>query len=155
MSDIVSLVREHQPLLEWLGGVSLLLFVVTLAVFPLVIVFLPQDYFVRHRRDPAHRTRRHPVVWWTLTIVKNALGIVLVLAGLAMLVLPGQGLLTILIGVTLANFPGKYAFERRLVSRPRVAGTIQRIRDLAGRPRLEIPTIGEVRDRPPPDPPRV
>ncbi|HSO21459.1 MAG TPA: PGPGW domain-containing protein [Chondromyces sp.] len=155
MSDIVSLVREHQPLLEWLGGVSLLLFIVTLAVFPLVIVFLPQDYFVRHRRDPAHRTRRHPVVWWALTIVKNALGIVLVLAGLAMLVLPGQGLLTILIGVTLVNFPGKYTLERRLVSRPRVAGAIQRIRGLAGRPRLEIPTAGEVSDRSPPDPPRV
>jgi hypothetical protein len=155
MSDIVSLAREYQPLLEWLGAVSLLLFVVTLAVFPLVIVFLPPDYFVRHRRDPARRVRRHPVVWWALTIVKNAVGVVLVLAGIAMLVLPGQGLLTILIGVTLTNFPGKYALERRLVSRPRVARAIHRVRDLAGRPRLEIPAIGEVHDEPPPGPPRV
>jgi hypothetical protein len=154
MSDIASLVREYQTLFEWLWGVSLLLFVVTLAAFPLVVVFLPQDYFVRHRRDPAHRVRRHPFVWWTLTIFKNVIGIVLVLAGVAMLVLPGQGVLTILIGVTLANFPGKYALERRLVSRPRVAGAINRIRDLAGRPRLEIPTTCEILDQPPPGSPR-
>lgn len=141
MSDIVSLVREYQPLLEWVGGVSLLLFVVTLVVFPLVIVFLPQDYFVRHRRDPARRVRRHPILWWGMTIVKNAVGVVLVLAGLAMLVLPGQGLLTILIGVTLANFPGKYALERRLVSRPAASKALNRIRELAGRQQLELPPV--------------
>ncbi len=115
------------------------MFVVTLVVFPLVIINLPEDYFVRDRRDPARHTRRHPAVWLVLTIFKNILGVALVAAGLAMLVLPGQGLLTMLIGVTLVNFPGKYALERRIVSRPSVANTLNRIRESAGRARLEIP----------------
>ncbi len=139
MPEILNWVREYQPLLQWLGGVSLLMFVMTLIVFPLVIVYLPQDYFLRQERDPARQTRRHPVVWFTLTVLKNILGAVLIVAGLAMLVLPGQGLLTILIGVTLVNFPGKYALERRIVSKPAIANTLNRIRKRAGRPKLEIP----------------
>jgi hypothetical protein len=136
-------VREYQDLLEMLGVLSLLLFVVTLVIFPLVIVFLPEDYFVRHRRDPAHQTRRHPAIWLTLTILKNIVGWAFILAGIAMLVLPGQGILTILIGVSLANFPGKYALERRLVRKPAVARTLNRIREKAGKPRLEIPAVEE------------
>jgi len=62
-----------------------------------------------------------------------------ILAGIAMLVLPGQGLLSILIGVTLLNFPGKYALERRIVGRPAVSRTLNRIRARARRPPLEIP----------------
>lgn len=143
MSEIVSWLREYQDLLQWLGGTSLLLFVVTLIAFPLVIVYLPQDYFVRHERDPAHQKRRHPAVWLTLTILKNVFGWVLILAGIAMLVLPGQGVLSILIGATLANFPGKYNLERRLVRRPAVMRSLNRIRARAGKPPLKIP---------PPDP---
>jgi len=139
MPDVLSWIREYQGLLEWLAGLSLLMFVVTLVVFPLVIIYLPEDYFVRDRRDPAHQTRRHPAVWLVLTVLKNVLGVILVVAGAAMLVLPGQGLLTMLIGVTLVNFPGKYALERRIVSRPSVANTLNRIREAAGRARLEMP----------------
>ena len=139
MTEIVSWIRDHQDLLELLGVLSLVMFVATLVVFPLVIIFLPQDYFVRHERDPAHQKRQHPAVWLTMTILKNIIGWVLILAGSAMLVLPGQGILTILIGVTLANFPGKYQLERRLVRRPAVARTLNRIRERAGRPHLQIP----------------
>jgi hypothetical protein len=79
----------------------------------------------------------------TLTILKNIVGWAFILAGIAMLVLPGQGILTILIGVSLANFPGKYALERRLVRKPAVARTLNRIREKAGKPRLEIPAVEE------------
>lgn len=144
MPEIVNWVREYQDLLEMLGILSLLLFVVTLVVFPLVIIFLPQDYFVRHHRDPAHQTRQHPAVWLTLTILKNLVGWALILAGIAMLVLPGQGILTLLIGVSLANFPGKYNLERRLVRRPAVARALNRIREKAGKPQLEIPADEEL-----------
>ena len=139
MSTIASLIREHQLLLGWIGSVSLLLLVVSLVAFPLVVIQLPQDYFVRHRRQPARRARRYPALWWVLTILKNVVGIALILAGLAMLLLPGQGLLTILMGLALTNFPGKYALERRIVSRPAVSSALNRIRRAAARPPLELP----------------
>lgn len=144
MPDLLTWLREYQGLLEWLAGLSLLMFVVTLVVFPLVIIFLPEDYFIRDQRDPAHQTRQHPAVWLTLTILKNILGVVLIFVGAAMLVLPGQGLLAMLLGATLVNFPGKYALERRLVTRPAVARTLNKIRKSAGRDQLKIPEMKDL-----------
>ena len=138
-AEIVGWIREYQDLLEWLAGVSLVMFVVTLVAFPLVIIQLPEDYFVRDRRRPARLRRRHPVIWLLLTVLKNLVGALLILAGIALLVLPGQGLLTILIGVTLLNFPGKYGLERRLAGRPRISRTLNHIREMVRRPRLVIP----------------
>lgn len=144
MPDLLTWLRDYQGLLEWLAGLSLLMFVVTLVVFPLVIIFLPEDYFIRDQRDPAHQKRQHPAVWLTLTILKNILGVVLIFVGAAMLVLPGQGLLAMLLGATLVNFPGKYALERRLVTRPAVARTLNKIRKSAGRDQLKIPEIRDL-----------
>lgn len=140
MAELLGWIKDHQVLFQMLGLVSLALFVTSLVVFPLVVAHLPVDYFVRDRRDPAHRKRQHPVVWVLLTVVKNVIGFVLIFAGIAMLVLPGQGILTILMGVALANFPGKFTMERRLVRHPSVGRALNRLRALAGKPRLEIPT---------------
>ncbi len=142
MTELIGWVQEHQALFQTLGLLSLALFVVSLVVFPLVVANLPVDYFVRDKRDPAHQKRRHPVIWALLAVVKNIIGIVLILAGIAMLVLPGQGILTILMGVALANFPGKFVLERGLVSRTAVAIGLNRIREMAGKPRLELPSDG-------------
>jgi len=143
MTELFQWVLDHQVLFETLGLVSLGLIVVSLVGFPLVVVNLPRDYFVRERRDPAHQTRRHPVLWAALSVAKNILGFVLVVAGIAMLVLPGQGMLTILVGLAVSNFPGKFRLERRLVSRPAVGRALNRIRRLAGRPELEIPAADD------------
>lgn len=143
MTELVRWVHDHQVLFQTLGLASLALFVISLVVFPLVVANLPRDYFVRDKRDPAHQKRRHPVVWVLLTVVKNIFGFVLIFAGIAMLVLPGQGILTILMGVALANFPGKFALERRLVRQPSVGRALNRIRALAGRDELEIPEAAD------------
>ena len=139
MAELVGWLGDHQVLFQTLGLVSLAMFVVSLVVFPLVVANLPKDYFVRDRRDPAHQQRRHPVVWVSLTVVKNIFGFTLILAGIAMLVLPGQGILTILMGLALTNFPGKFTLERLLVRQPSVGRTLNRIRKIAGKDRLEIP----------------
>jgi hypothetical protein len=139
MAELIGWVRAHQALFQALGLASVGLFALSLVIFPVVVAQLPVDYFVRERRDPAHQRRRHPVVWLGLTIGKNVVGGVLILAGLAMLVLPGQGVLTILMGLALTNFPGKFTLERRLVAVPRVGRALNRIRKLAGKPAIELP----------------
>jgi hypothetical protein len=71
---------------------------------------------------------------------KNAGGILLVLLGVVMSLpgVPGQGILVILIGLTLLDLPGKRKVERRLVGRPLVARTVNLIRARFGRPPLEL-----------------
>jgi hypothetical protein len=139
MADIVDLLREHQLPLGSLAAIAAIVLLIGLVALPAIVIQLPQDYFVRDRRIPVRRVRRHPLLWWLVAILKNILGLVLVAAGVAMLVLPGQGLLTILMGLGLMNFPGKYAFERWIFGRPTVASTLNRLRAAAGRPPLTVP----------------
>lgn len=66
-------------------------------------------------------------------LFSNLLGAVFVIMGLLMLVLPGQGILTILIGLVLMNFPGKDRLIRYAVSRPRLLSSINSVRRRSGR----------------------
>jgi hypothetical protein len=64
---------------------------------------------------------------------------ILILLGLLMLVLPGQGLVTLLVGLMVLDFRGKRALEQRLVARPGVLRFINGLRSRAGRAPLEMP----------------
>ena len=84
--------------------------------------------------------RRHPVLRISLLVLKNAAGVLLAIAGLAMLVLPGQGVLTLIVALLLLDIPGKQKFEAKLLSRPRLLRMLNRLRTRYGRPTLEMPT---------------
>ena len=118
---------------------SVVLFLASPFLIAWVAVRMPEDYFVGEERPDKIRSRLNPVLYWGFRIVKNLIGLVLVLAGIAMLVLPGQGILTILIGLSLVHFPGKYKVERWLVARPAVFHSINWIRRKAQVPELIRP----------------
>ena len=122
----------------WIAAVSLFAFLATLIAIPWLVVRIPADYFAHGRRPRQEGPRRHPVVRVAFLIGKNLLGYLLILAGIAMLVLPGQGVLTILLGIILADVPGKYRLERWAVSRPAVLGAINGLRRRAGREPLVL-----------------
>ena len=44
---------------------------------------------------------------WAVFIARNVVGAIVVLAGLIMLVTPGQGILTIIAGLAIMDFPGR------------------------------------------------
>ncbi|NMD40555.1 MAG: hypothetical protein GYA83_07175, partial [Deltaproteobacteria bacterium] len=77
-------------------------------------------------------------------VLKNVLGLVLIMAGFIMLFIPGQGVLTILVGMTLVSFPRKRALEMRLVRRPQVLRAVNWIRRRSGKEPLILPA--RVRD---------
>jgi len=133
--DITSLVSPVA--LEFLFLLSIVGFVGSVIAIPWILIRLPQDYFCEsHPRT--WLKDRHPVLRLIALALKNFVGWILLLGGIAMLVLPGQGLLTILIGVSLMDFPGKRAIERKLVSRPLVLQAINRVRERFDRPPLVI-----------------
>jgi hypothetical protein len=108
---------------------------VTLLVVVAVIAALPADYYQDGARQPGQRAG---LLSLGLRLIKNVLGAVLVVVGILLSLpgVPGQGLLTILIGLMLLDFPGKRSLERRLIARPRVLATMNRIRARLGRPPL-------------------
>lgn len=79
---------------------------------------------------------RHPMLRTAGLALKNVVGVLFLLAGIAMLVLPGQGVLTILIGLSLIDFPGKHRLEARLVRQRMVRHAIDSVRQRFGRPPL-------------------
>lgn len=128
----------NQTLLTWLAVVSVVTFVGSLLAVPWLIVRIPADYFSRAEPHVLPWVNRHPVVHIVAHVAKNVVGALLILAGIAMLVLPGQGVLTIVIGILLLDFPGKRALERRLVSQPTILRAINWMRERGGRPPLRI-----------------
>lgn len=119
--------------------VGVLSLVITIVTLPAVIVRLPPDYFVRERRLKLISDSLHPVLGWFALALKNLLGLALFVLGAIMLFVPGQGLLTMLIGLMLMNFPGKYRLEQSLVRRPSVLRTLNRVRAHWKRPPLLAP----------------
>lgn len=129
------LVEQHQVLFSWLAAASLAMFIGSLVLVPLLLVRIPADYFLRDKEEA--RTARTPF-GWTVLIAKNIAGAILLLAGIAMLLLPGQGVISILAGLSLMNFPGKRRLERKIISRPSVLKSINWLREKAGKGALRV-----------------
>lgn len=129
---------DHQHLLAWMGVISAIVFVVSLLSLPWLVARIPEDYFSHRDRQPTPWKKQHPVIRLLLLAGKNLLGLILLVGGLLMLLLPGQGLLTILMGALLLDYPGKYNIERRVVSQPKVLKSLNWLRAKANHPPLVI-----------------
>lgn len=123
-------------MLASLATLSVLSFLGTLVLVPIFVVNIPEDYFSNPQRNKRHH--ENVVLHYILLGLKNVLGFVFVLAGIAMLVLPGQGLLTLLIGLIIMDFPGKYRLERWLISRSAMLKTLNWIRVKSGKSELKV-----------------
>lgn len=121
--------KENEELFAVLGLSGIGLFLVSLLVFPLIIILLPHDYFIR----PETSFVTLNPLRMLLRVLKNALGYLLIVAGILMLFLPGQGLLSLLLGVSLINFPGKRRLELRLLRFRGVRRSVAWIRQKANR----------------------
>jgi hypothetical protein len=123
---------EHGTLVAWLGWGSLALFLGSLIAVPWLVARIPADYFVeRHRPRPAW-ARRSVAAFLAVRVLRNTAGVVLLVLGIALLVLPGQGLLTIVVAILLLDVPGKRRLVLRLVRRPGVSRALNWIRRRAG-----------------------
>ncbi|MDQ1331075.1 MAG: hypothetical protein QG578_1340 [Thermodesulfobacteriota bacterium] len=130
---MIQWVQNNGNILWWMAAVSVVTFVSTLVVVPMLVVKIPSDYFAHGRRTRAMWVDRNPAARWVLMLAKNLLGYFLVVVGTIMLVLPGQGILTIVAGIMLLNFPGKYRLEKWIVSRRPVLRSINWTRRRAGK----------------------
>ena len=130
---MVQWLRAHDTLLMWLVIASILTFIASIAAVAWVIVRVPPDYFTRTKPEHGPWANRHPLIRLLLVGAKNFLGLVLVIAGILMLVLPGQGVLTILAGIVLLDIPGKHHLLLWLIGRPAVFKSLNWVRTRAGR----------------------
>jgi len=135
---------EFVSSLTWsraLFGVSVFLvtFAVNLAIVSFILVKLPADHFKQNHKTQFWSGPR-PAFNALFVIGKNILGILLVVLGVLLSLpgVPGQGLLTILLGIMLLDLPGKHSLERKLLNRPEIVKAINRLRQRFDKPPLEL-----------------
>jgi len=118
-------------------ALSVVTLLMSFVLLPFMITRLPANYFCEsHRPRPLSR---HLAVHLVLMAIKNLIGLGFVLLGIVLMFLPGQGLLTLIVGLSIMNYPGKFALERWLVTRPRVLPALNWLRRRYGEPPLEDP----------------
>lgn len=120
-------------LLTGMAAFSVVTFVASLIIVPIILARLPSNYFLAENSTQIVSKTNKSVFFGVNKLIQNIVGVFLILAGIAMLVLPGQGVLTILIGLGVTNFPAKYKLERKLVSKKSVFKSLNWMRKRAGK----------------------
>ncbi len=130
----------NSDLLFLLGSLSIFILIISVFMMVLIISFLPEDYFKSENRNLISRVQnsRYPLLKLLVLITKNFFGVLLLLSGILMLVLPGQGILTIITGLVFIDYPGKYKFERKLLRQKGVINSINWIRSRLNKPSLKV-----------------
>jgi hypothetical protein len=141
MTDLMrDLARRLQGGSWWVGvAIWIGMFVASIGLVTFVVVRWPADHF-KPIHPAAFWHNRHPIIRALGLAAKHLAGILLIVLGFLMSLpgIPGQGFLTMLIGLTLVDFPGKRNLERRIVARPAIHKAINALRARFGRPALEL-----------------
>ena len=128
---------NHPEVLIGMGISSIFIFLISILGISWFIAQIPEDYFLRSKRQPSKWREQKPILRFVVMFGKNLIGLSLIIGGLLMLVLPGQGLLTIVTGLLLVNYPGKYKLEQKLSSMPSIFRALNWIRVKAKKPLLQ------------------
>lgn len=128
-------------LVQVLLGIGLFLgsLALSFGAIAIVMVKIPKNYFSSHyKRDFLPGSSF--VVRWGAVIAKNIFGVFLILLGIALSLpgVPGQGILTILLGLIMLDIPGKRPLEARIIKRPAVLSAINNLRAKYGKEPLEV-----------------
>ena len=127
---------DYKIYLVWLGSLSFIIFIFSLLTIKWLVALIPSDYFIK--KNNSEFRSNYPIFWLVSIIIKNLVGYTLIIGGILMLVLPGQGLFTIFVGLMLSNYPGKFYIERKFIAIPSVLRTINWLRKKSNTPSIKI-----------------
>ena len=128
---------NNPEILIGLGISSIFIFIISIIGISWFVAQIPEDYFLSAKRKPAKLIERKTILRLLILFGKNIVGLSLIFGGLLMIVLPGQGLLTIITGLLLINYPGKFRLEQKIVGIPSVFKSLNWIRIKANKPPLK------------------
>ena len=137
INSFIQWFADHPSVLVGLGISSIFIFLISILGISWFVAQIPEDYFLPSKRQTSKWQKQKPILRLVVVLGKNILGFSLIIGGLLMLVLPGQGLLTIVTGLLLVNYPGKYRLEQKLVSMPSIYKALNWIRFKAKKPPLQ------------------
>jgi len=121
------------------AAIFLVSFFANLGIVSLILVKIPANHFSKSRKTKFWAGPR-PWLHAAKVIGKNIGGVLLVALGVVLSLpgVPGQGLLTVLLGIMLLDFPGRHRLEQKLLSKPSILNSINKLRDRFGKKPLEL-----------------
>lgn len=135
-NSLIDIFNVYKNLILWFGSISLFVFLFSLFSIKWLVSLIPEDYFI-NKKDSKIKTS-NIFIWYIVLIFKNLIGYSLILGGIMMLVLPGQGLFTIIIGLMMSNYPGKYSIEKKFIAIPTILKSINWLRRKSNKPPIRI-----------------
>jgi len=137
LSDLFAALTWRKVLIG--AAIFLVSFFANLGIVSLILVKLPADHFSKNRKTKFW-SGPHPWLHAAKVIGKNIAGVLLVALGVVLSLpgVPGQGLLTVLLGIMLLDFPGRERLEQKLLSKPSIVSTINKLRGRFGKKPLEL-----------------
>ena len=120
-------------------GLFLASLLISFAAIGIVMVKIPAHYFSTHYKQD-FLPGSPWLVRWSAVILKNILGFVLIAIGIVLSLpgVPGQGILTILLGLIMIDIPGKRPIEARIIKQPAVLAAVNKLRAKYDKPPLEL-----------------
>jgi len=135
MDQLLNWLSEYRLFISLLAGVSILLIIVTVAATPWFLASLPSNYFL----PKSLNTKLEVVPGAMVLIFRNIVGFMLVILGFILMLTPGPGLVVLLVGISLAEFPGKHRLLTRIAIHPSVFKSLNWMRSRHGKPPFENP----------------
>jgi hypothetical protein len=137
LSDFFSALTWQKVLLG--VGIFVVSFFANLGIVSFILVKLPADHFSKSRKTKFWAGPR-PWLHAAKVIGKNIGGVLLVALGVVLSLpgVPGQGLLTVLLGIMFLDFPGRHRLEQKLLSKPSIVNSINKLRGRFGKKPLEL-----------------
>ena len=129
---------QNTSIIAALAGFSFLLLTTSLLATPWVLARLPANYFSKAPAIKPLSARR-----LCTSAIKTLLGCIMILAGIAMMFTPGPGLVCLVLGLALCEFPGKHRLLRWIVRRPSVFTTLNWLRKKAHKPPFVLPAASD------------
>jgi len=137
LSDFFSSLTWSKVLIG--AAIFVVSFFANLGIVSLILVKIPADHFSKSRKTKFWAGPR-PWLHAAKVIGKNIGGLLLVALGIVLSLpgVPGQGLLTVLLGIMLLDFPGRHRLEQKLLSKPSILNSINKLRKRFGKKPLEL-----------------
>ena len=126
-------------ILTSLVGLSILMLIVSIIGVGWFISQIPEDYFIHEKRQSDNWKKYSPETRIVIIVAKNILGVTMLISGLLLLILPGQGVLTMIIGLLSIDYPGKFKLEQKIIAIPSIFKTLNWFRAKSNKSHLQHP----------------
>lgn len=130
LEGILTFAERYAGLIAIVGAASVGIMMISVLITPWFVAQLPPDYFSR----PPPRAQPKSIRRLLLQLVRNGLGAILLAAGLLMIIIPGPGLITLILGLTVSDFSAKQRVIRHFLNRPGVMDSLNWMRRKYRRP---------------------